>query len=142
MSKNCIFCRISSKEAQASTVYEDEKVMAFLSHRPVNVGHTLVIPKKHYENIYSIPEDEAAYLFRIVRRVTHAVRDAVCPEGMRIVQNNGAIGGQVVFHLHVHIIPMKPHNVTHDSIYRDHTHERSPQDLEADAQKIKLQMEK
>ena len=104
----CVFCQIIRKEAPASIVYEDEQVVAFLSNRPVNVGHTLVAPKKHYENIYEIPEEEAAYLFKIVKKIAQAVKDATGIEGIRIVQNNGKDAGQVVFHLHVHIIPMKP----------------------------------
>ena len=104
----CAFCKIIRKEAPANIVYEDEQVAAFLSNRPVNIGHTLVVPKKHYENIYQIPEQEAAYLFKVAKRVAHAVHDSFKPEGIRIVQNNGEVAGQVVFHLHVHIIPMKP----------------------------------
>jgi histidine triad (HIT) family protein len=138
MSTNCVFCKINRKEAHANFVYEDEAVTAFLTHRPVNVGHTLVVPKKHYADIYAIPEDEAAYLFRVVKRIAHAVRDAMDAEGVRIVQNNGEAGGQVVFHLHVHVIPMRPHNVgAHDGAYRDHTSPRSAEELEHDAQKIK-----
>ncbi len=134
----CIFCQIIRKEAPVNRVYEDEQVVAFLSHRPVNVGHTLVVPKKHYVNIYEISEDEAAYLFRIVKRVASAVRDAVGAEGVRIVQNNGEAAGQVVFHLHVHIIPMKPHNqFSHDGAFRDPTSQRSADALEKDAEKIR-----
>lgn len=106
----CIFCQIIRKEAPASIVYEDEQVVAFLSNHPVNVGHTLVAPKKHYVNIYEIPEEEAAYLFRIVKRVAYAVKNATGVEGIRIVQNNGETAGQVVFHLHMHVIPMKPYS--------------------------------
>ena len=104
----CIFCQIIQKQVPASIIYEDEQVVAFLSNRPVNVGHTLVVPKKHYENIFEIPEEEAAYLFRIVKRIAQAVKDATGAEGIRIVQNNGEAAGQVIFHLHVHIIPLKP----------------------------------
>ena len=57
------------QRSPASIVYEDEQVMAFLSNHPVNVGHTLVVPKKHYENIYEIPEEEAAYLFKIAKKL-------------------------------------------------------------------------
>ena len=64
----CVFCQIIQRKAPASLVYEDGQVAAFLSNRPVNEGHTLVVPKKHYVNIYEIPEDEAAYLFKIVKR--------------------------------------------------------------------------
>ncbi len=137
MSENCVFCQIIRKQSPANIVYEDEQVVAFLSHRPVNVGHTLVVPKKHYENIYEIPEDKTAYLFRVVKRVASAVRDTVDAEGIRIVQNNGEAAGQVVFHLHVHIIPMKPRNqFSHDGTFRDPTHQRNADDLEKDAEKI------
>ena len=128
----CVFCKIARKEAPASIVYEDEQVVAFLSSRPVNVGHTLVIPKKHYGNIYDIPEEEAGYLFKIVKKIAHAVKDATGTEGIRIVQNNGEAAGQVVFHLHVHIIPMKPHNqFRHEKSYR------TAEELDRDAEKIK-----
>jgi histidine triad (HIT) family protein len=132
MSESCVFCQIIRKEAPASIVYEDEQVVAFLSNRPVNVGHTLVAPKKHYVNIYEIPEEEAAYLFRIVKRIAYAVKDATGVEGIRIVQNNGEAAGQVVFHLHVHIIPMKPYNqFRHENGYR------AVELLDKDAEKIR-----
>jgi histidine triad (HIT) family protein len=132
MSENCIFCKIIHREGPASIIYEDEQVMAFLSNRPVNVGHTLVVPKKHYENIYQIPEDEAAYLFKIVKRIVQTVKVATGIEGIRIVQNNGEAAGQVVFHLHVHIIPMHPGNqFFHENGFRD------PKQLSDDAEKIK-----
>lgn len=138
MSENCIFCKIIRKDAPASIVYEDEQIAAFLSNRPVNVGHTLVVPKKHYVDIFDIPEDQSAYLYKITKRIAHAVRDATGAEGVRIVQNNGEAAGQVVFHLHVHIIPMKQHNqFSHDGAYRDNTQPRSSEKLEQDAEKIR-----
>jgi histidine triad (HIT) family protein len=132
MTEECVFCQIIRKEAPASIIYEDDQAVAFLSNRPVNVGHTLVVPKKHYENVYEVPEDEIAYLFKIVKRIAHAVKDATTAEGIRIVQNNGEVAGQVVFHFHVHIIPMKPHNkFRHDNGYRE------AEELEKDAEKIR-----
>ncbi len=111
--------------------------MAFLSNRPVNEGHTLVVPKKHYENIYGISEEEAAYLFKVVKRVAHAVRDATDAQGIRIVQNNDWAAGQVVFHLHVHVIPMEPNEgFIHGKAFRDHTNPRSSEELEKDAERI------
>ena len=132
MTENCIFCQITSKQAPANIVYEDEQVTAFLSNRPVNMGHTLVIPNKHYENIYEIPEEEAAYLFKIVKRIAYAVKAATGIEGIRILQNNGKAAGQVVFHLHVHIIPMKPLNqFRHEHVFR------AAELLDKDAEKIR-----
>jgi histidine triad (HIT) family protein len=106
----CTFCQIIQRKAPASIVYEDEQVAAFLSNRPVNEGHTLVVPKKHYVNIYEISEGEAAYLFVIAKKIAHAVCEATGTGAIRIVQNNGADAGQVIFHLHLHVIPMKPQN--------------------------------
>lgn len=122
-------------------VYEDDHVVAFMSNRPVNEGHTLVVPKKHYENIYDIPDDEIAYLAKIVKRVARAVRDAMSAEGIRVVQNNGSAAGQVIFHFHMHVIPIKPHEgFTHGKAYRDQSQGRMPEDIEIDAEKIRQKL--
>jgi len=105
MTGQCTFCRLAKKEAPASYIYEDKEVAAFLDMKPINEGHTLVIPKNHYENIYEIPEEKVAHLFRIVKKVAYAVKKGVSAEGISIIQNNEKAAGQVVFHLHVHIIP-------------------------------------
>jgi histidine triad (HIT) family protein len=137
MVEDCVFCKIISKQSPANIVYEDEQVVVFLSNRPVNEGHTLVVPKKHYRDIYDIPEDEAAYLFKITKRLAGAVKAAMVPPGIRVVQNNGAAAGQVVFHLHVHIIPLKPRDDIHNSgVYRNITYLGSTKELERDAKKI------
>jgi histidine triad (HIT) family protein len=132
MSESCVFCKIAQKEAPASTVYEDEKVIAFMSIQPIGVGHTLVVPKKHYENIYEIPEEDVAYLYRIVKKLTHAVKKAVDADGIRIVQNNGEAAGQVIFHLHVHIIP-----VSRDRPWAHYPESRDVEALNDDARKIR-----
>jgi len=103
--KHCEFCKLVRREGPVSLVYEDEKVMAFLDSRPMNEGHTLVIPKKHYSYIYEVPDDEIAHLFKVVRKVACAVKEAVGAGGISITQHNGSAAGQDVFHLHVHIIP-------------------------------------
>jgi histidine triad (HIT) family protein len=132
MSESCTFCKIVRKEAPASIVYEDEEVIAFMSIHPINVGHTLVVPKKHYENIYEISEEETAYLYKVVKKLAHAVKQAVDAEGIRIVQNNGEAAGQVIFHMHVHIIPM---NKNHS--WLPHAGPRGADALENDAERIR-----
>ena len=132
MSESCIFCKIIQKEAPASIVYEDDKVIAFMSIQPINVGHTLVVPKTHYKNIYEIPDEEVAYLYKIVKKLAHAVNKAVNADGIRIIQNNGSTAGQVIFHLHVHIIPM---NKDQPSGHR--LENRLADELKADAEKIR-----
>ena len=132
MSESCIFCKIIRKEGPASIVYEDDRILAFMSIQPINIGHTLVVPKKHYKNFFEIPEEEVAYLYRIVKKISHAVKKAVNAEGIRIVQNNGEAAGQVIFHLHVHIIPMKK-----DRKWVHYPENRKPEALKDDAQKIR-----
>jgi histidine triad (HIT) family protein len=141
MAEDCIFCKIIRKEAPANFVYEDDQVVAFLTNRPVNEGHTLVVPRKHHENIYEVPDEEIAYLFKTAKHIAVAVRDAMGAEGIRVVQNNGCAAGQVIFHFHVHIIPMKPHEgFTHGIAYRDHSQGRMTEALELDSQKIKQKL--
>jgi histidine triad (HIT) family protein len=101
----CQFCSLVRKETQASVVFEDENTMAFMDLKPVNDGHTLVIPKTHYENIYEIPEEEIASLYKTVKKVASAVKKGVNAEGISITQHNGWAALQRVFHMHVHVIP-------------------------------------
>lgn len=103
--ERCDFCRLVRREGPVSCIYEDEKVIAFLDIRPMNEGHTLVIPKKYYRYIYEVPDEEIAHLFKVVRRVAWAVKKAVNAGGISITQHNESAAGQDVFHLHVHIIP-------------------------------------
>jgi histidine triad (HIT) family protein len=103
--EDCVFCKIARHEEDASRIYEDKDVIAFLDARPVNEGHTLVISRKHYTNIFEIPDEELAVLFKIVKKVADAIMKSEKAEGIRIVQNNGSAAHQIVFHFHVHIIP-------------------------------------
>lgn len=130
--ESCTFCKIVRKEAPAGVVYEDESVIAFMSIQPVNIGHTLVVPKKHYENIFEIPEEEHAYLYKIVKKIASAVKRATSAAGIRIVQNNGTAAGQVIFHLHVHVIPMNTHG-----FFSREPEIRDLQALERDAAEIR-----
>jgi len=132
VSESCTFCKIVRKEVPASVVYEDETVIASLSNHPINVGHTLIVPKKHYENIYEISEEEVAYLYKIVKKVAAAVNRAVSAEGIRILQNNGEAAGQVIFHFHVHVIPM---NMPHS--FLQHRENRDTKALDEDAGRIR-----
>jgi len=105
MSESCNFCMIVSGENQASIVYEDARVMAFMDLHPANIGHTLVVPTEHWETIYDIPEKVLADLFAVVKRISVAVKKAVDAEGISILQFNERASGQSVRHFHVHVIP-------------------------------------
>ena len=105
MSENCIFCKIARKETEASIVYEDADVMAFMNIRPANEGHTLIIPKQHYVDIFDIPEKLLEANHKVTKKIAVAVKKATKADGVSIVQQNGAAAGQEIFHLHVHVIP-------------------------------------
>ena len=102
---DCIFCKIIRGEIPSAKLYEDEAVLAFLDIRPINPGHALVIPKKHFENMHETPDAELGLLMAGAKKVAAAVRDSLKADGINVSINNGKAAGQVVFHTHVHIIP-------------------------------------
>jgi len=105
MSNECIFCKIVAGEIPCTTVYEDENVLAFMDIGPIIKGHTLVIPKTHYDPITETPVNVLADLMRVVKKMAQAQKDALQTDGCNIIQNNGEVAGQAVPHLHFHVIP-------------------------------------
>ncbi len=103
MRDDCVFCKIIDGKLPCHRVYEDENILAFLDNEPVSKGHTLVIPKKHVENIFEA--EEMSYLWKVLVNVSNSVKDTFEAEGVNITQNNGSIAGQEVFHLHFHVTP-------------------------------------
>jgi histidine triad (HIT) family protein len=103
--ESCIFCKIVQKQAPSSIIYEDETVMAFLDIRPLNMGHTLVIPKAHYVDIFDIPQTLLSQIHKIVKQVSSPVKEATNADGISIIQQNGKAAGQDIFHIHVHVVP-------------------------------------
>jgi histidine triad (HIT) family protein len=106
--EDTIFGKIIRRELPADIVYEDEDTLAFLDINPVSPGHTLVIPKKPARNIFDIDPDSLAAVMKTVQKVALAIKAATGAEGMGISMNNERAGGQVVFHMHVHVIPRFP----------------------------------
>jgi len=105
MNSDCVFCKIANGEAWAAKVYEDTAHIAFMDIRPMSIGHTLVAPKKHYAYIFDMPDEEVGRLYSIAAKVAKAVKQSINPPGLNLLQNNGSAAGQVIFHVHVHIIP-------------------------------------
>jgi histidine triad (HIT) family protein len=102
---NCIFCKIIAGDVPGQRVYEDEATVAFLDAAPTNPGHTLLVPKMHYQDFLATPSEVVGALARALPRVARAVRAGSGAAGLNVGINNGAAAGQVVFHTHVHIIP-------------------------------------
>ena len=103
---NCIFCQIIRGEREASVVFEDERILAFMDIIPINPGHTLVIPKGHYPELKELPPDIGGEMFKVAMRVEDAIRRSDLPcAGTNLLLSNGSAAGQEVFHLHLHVIP-------------------------------------
>ncbi len=102
---DCIFCKIVNGEIPSAKVYEDEHVYAFLDISQVTKGHTLVIPKKHSENIFETDPEIAGKVFEAVPKIANAIKKTYNPKGLNLLQNNGEFAYQSVFHLHIHLIP-------------------------------------
>ncbi len=100
----CIFCKIARKEEKAYVVYESDNVIAFLDINPLSKGHTLVIPKEHYENILEVPSELAGELHEAVKNVCKKLK-VLNPSGFNVVSNVGRSAGQVIMHAHIHVIP-------------------------------------
>ena len=101
----CIFCKIVKKEIPSAVVYEDDKVLAFLDIAPVNKGHTLVVPKEHYETLMDIPEDSLSKTVSALKKVSTAVMQGVKADGISVSMSNYRAAGQVIPHAHIHVIP-------------------------------------
>ncbi|SDX15943.1 histidine triad (HIT) family protein [Haloarcula vallismortis] len=101
----CAFCDIVQGKAPAHRVYADEQTLAFLDTAPANPGHVLVIPTTHHETLTDMNEERVGAVFQTARRIASAIESAYAPDGLNIVQSNGAAAGQEVYHAHVHVIP-------------------------------------
>lgn len=105
--KDCTFCKIVEGSTPSHKILEDERALAFLDINPIRRGHTLIVPKKHYENFLDIPEEELTRLLVIAKRIAPALLEATSADGFNIIGNNGASAGQIIFHTHLHVIPRK-----------------------------------
>ena len=119
---NCIFCKIANGEIPSRTLYEDEDFRVIMDLAPATKGHSLILPKEHYKNIYEIADDTAAKVLPLAKKMATLMTEKLGADGFNIVQNNNEVAGQTVFHFHVHLIPrynddnqslvMKPQEMT------------------------------
>ena len=102
---NCIFCKLANKDIPTNIIYEDEKFTVILDASPATKGHALILPKNHAANIYELPDEDAADIFVLAKKLATKMTEILHCDGFNIVQNNGEVAGQTVFHFHMHIIP-------------------------------------
>jgi len=102
---SCIFCDILDGKRDGHLIYEDESHIAFLDKYPVDVGHSLIIPKKHHEKITDMDISDVGKIFSVVPKVAKAILDATGADAFSLGQNNGKAAKQIIPHVHIHIIP-------------------------------------
>ena len=107
MPADCIFCRIVAGEAPCHRVHEDELTLAFLDLFPVSRGHLLIIPKRHYSDLFGADDASLERVIAVSRRLAHALSRALEPDGIGVHQLNGSAAGQTIFHYHMHLIPRR-----------------------------------
>lgn len=107
---SCVFCSIIAGKLPKAILYEDANILALMDKYPINVGHTLVIPKIHYDNLLLMPPHEVGKLYAIIPVIAKAVVRTVKADGFNVGQNNGRAANQIVPHVHVHIIPRFSHD--------------------------------
>lgn len=102
---DCIFCKLANGEIPSTTLYEDDMFRVILDLAPASKGHALILPKEHFDNLYELDDDYAAKVMVLAKKMATAMTKALGADGFNLVQNNGEVAGQTVFHFHLHLIP-------------------------------------
>lgn len=103
--ENCIFCKLANGDIPTATLYEDDDFRVILDAGPASKGHALILPKEHYKNVYELDDEIAAKALVLAKKMITKLTDVLGCDGYNIVQNNGEVAGQTVFHFHIHLIP-------------------------------------
>ena len=105
MKDDCIFCKLANGVFATRSIYEDEDFNVILDLAPATKGHALILPKSHADNLYDLPEETTGKVFVLAKKLAQKMTDKLGCDGFNIVQNNGTVAGQTVFHFHLHMIP-------------------------------------
>ena len=139
---DCIFCKIIAGEIPSYTVYEDDVVKAFLDISQGTPGHTLVVPKKHVKDLFACDEDLAAAVFSRLPKIARAVKKSnPAIKGMNIINNNGEVAYQSVFHSHIHLVPRYADQDDFKIIFKDNSAKYDEDKYKEIQQAIVKQME-
>ena len=102
---DCIFCKLANGDIPTNTIYEDEDFRVFLDAAPATKGHCLIVPKEHFDNLADLDDGVAAKVLPVAKKIMKLLSDKLGWDGFNLVQNNGEVAGQTVFHFHMHLIP-------------------------------------
>lgn len=103
--EDCIFCMLANGDIPTRKIYEDDMFTVIMDNAPVTKGHALILPKNHYDNLYELPEDIAGKAFQLAKKLAGKMTERLHCEGFNVLQNNGEIAGQTIYHFHLHLIP-------------------------------------
>ena len=132
--EDCLFCKIINGQIPAHKVYEDDFVIAFLDIHPINLGHTLVIPKKHEPDFYKLDEEYYKPLMSVVKKVANKINNALIPKKVGLL-----VAGWDVPHAHIHVVPMEDyHDITSKRLLDENKLTPSQEELNTMAEKIKF----
>ena len=102
---DCIFCKLANGVFETNTLYEDDDFRVIFDASPATKGHVLILPKEHAANVFELSEETASKVFVLAKKIATVLKEVTGCEGVNILQNNGEIAGQTVFHFHMHLIP-------------------------------------
>ena len=125
---NCIFCKLANKDIPTNIIYEDDRFTVILDASPATKGHALILPKNHAANIYELPDEDASAVFVLAKKLATKMTEIIHCDGFNIVQNNGEVAGQTVFHFHMHLIPRYLNDGNQDKLTWNHA-EFTPEEI-------------
>lgn len=102
---DCIFCKLANGDIPTRSIYEDDDFKVIMDAAPATKGHSLILPKSHADNLYELPDETAAKVLVLAKKLATSMTEKLNCQGFNIVQNNGSVAGQSVFHFHMHLIP-------------------------------------
>lgn len=102
---DCIFCKLANGVIPTNSIYEDEDFNVILDMSPATKGHALILPKEHADNLYELSEETASKVMMLAKKLAKSMTEKLNCDGFNLVQNNGSVAGQTVFHFHLHLIP-------------------------------------
>ncbi len=102
---DCIFCKLANGDIPTNTIYEDDDFRVFLDAGPATRGHCLIVPKEHFDNLETLDDSVAGKVMPLAKKMMKLLKEKLSWDGFNVVQNNGEIAGQTVFHFHTHLIP-------------------------------------